>query len=128
MFIHTYPCARSPGKPGSLTHEEVVSGLRVMYVTRDRVTTVPATVVHIDRSAEPPQYGIRRDGTAEGTNLLYTELDRLRPMAADGSAVKGEFVARRPENKREQHTRLHTGRGPLYGNFGGLTENPCNLI
>ena len=88
---------------------------QVLYVTRDRKTMVPATIVHIDRcesysnwmhstlrslsqpnfhpsrSSEPPQYGIRREDAASsggggGAGVLYTELERLRAPGGGSGA------------------------------------------
>ena len=74
------PAWPPPLAAGTCAHapHEYKKGDEVMYVTRER-SLVPATVVQVDRSMQPPQYGIMVEDAQQGGDVRYTEFDRLRP-------------------------------------------------
>ncbi|KAG1676344.1 hypothetical protein FOA52_001139 [Chlamydomonas sp. UWO 241] len=64
-------------------------GDAVTYLDRER-GPVPATVVDVDWSAQPPQYGVLLPGAAAPR---YTERERLQPRQPGPSFAKGDAVS-----------------------------------
>ncbi|KAG1672378.1 hypothetical protein FOA52_010996 [Chlamydomonas sp. UWO 241] len=83
---------------------DYAKGEAVLYC-RPGVAPVRGTVVQVDLTVTPPQYGVKRDGI---DNVVFTEAGRLRPAVSDAPSPSstGKTLFRyvySPQYRSQQH-------------------------